>query len=385
MEGAPPMSINTVEFDLSQVLNYPITVRINGWHSDQPLHWASFNDDDMVAEGRFLEAPGLPLFTLSDDKGQRLCDAIPEDIHAICSLMPAMDFQVAQACAVSPAARQLASDSPLLFLLAVDYARQQPLSVEAFEQLLALKRSEILSAAGLPGSKSLARLVGRLKLSPMMPWELDDVHRALQQPDFLALLRHHPEVHLNHLRLLLRVQRPLWQGMLCLVNEHTQAADLSWTCRMIRDTLNLAGGNEQVLAQVNSREALQDQHDRFIDRFNRQNHRNSEEKRIELAQELEDEHGDYPQPPITPLEGIEPLASWLELLEEGATMRHCVGSYDMAVAWGEVFIYRMVWPERLTISLEYRNNTWVVGEVRASCNANPSPAALERVRRWVNL
>lgn len=385
MEGAPPMSINTVEFDLSQVLNYPITVRINGWHSDQPLHWASFNDDDMVAEGLFLEAPGLPLFTLSDDKGQRLCDAIPEDTNAICSLMPAMDFQVAQACAVSPAARQLASDSPLLFLLAVDYARQQPLSVEAFEQLLALKRSEILSAAGLPGSKSLARLVGRLKLSPMMPWELDDVHRALQQPDFLALLRHYPEVHLNHLRLLLRVQRPLWQGMLCLVNAHTQATDLSWTCRMIRDTLNLAGGNEQVLAQVNSREDLQDQHDRFIDRFNRQNHRNSEEKRIELAQELEDEHGDYPQPPVTPLEGIEPLASWLELLEEGATMRHCVGSYDMAVAWGEVFIYRMVWPERLTISLEYRNNTWVVGEVRASCNANPSPAALERVRRWVNL
>lgn len=379
------MSINTVEFDLSQVLNYPITVRINGWHSDQPLHWASFNDDNMVAEGLFLEAPGLPLFTLGDDKGQRLCDAIPDDINAICSLMPAMDFQVAQACAVSTAARQLASDSPLLFLLAVDYARQQPLSVKAFEQLLALKRSEILSAAGLPGSKSLARLVGRLKLSPMMPWEMDDVHRALQQPGFLILLRHHPEVHLNHLRLLLRVQRPLWQGMLCLVNENTQAADLSWTCRMIRDTLNLAGGNEQVLAQVNSREDLQDQHDRFIDRFNRQNHRNSEEKRIERAQELEDEHGDYPQPPVTPLKGIEPLASWLELLEEGATMRHCAGSYDMAVAWGEVFIYRMVWPERLTISLEYRNNTWVVGEVRASCNANPSPTALERVRRWVNL
>ena len=385
MEGAPPMTTNTVEFDLSRVLNYPITVRINGWHSDQPLHWASFNDGGLVAEGHFLEAPGLPLFTLADDNDQRLCDVIPEDINTICSLMPAMDFQLAQACAVSAAARQLASDAPLLFLLAVDYARQQPLSVEAFEQLLTFRRADILNAAGLPGSRSLARLVGRLKLAPMMPWELDDVRRALQQPDFLDLLRHHPAIHLNHLRLLLRVRRPLWPGMLCLVNEHTQAADLTWTCRMIRDTLNLAGGNEQVFAQVNSREALQDQHDRFIDRFNRQNHRNSEEKRLELAQELEEEHGEYPQPPIAPVEGIEPLSSWLELLEEGATMRHCVGSYDMAVAWGEVFIYRMISPERLTISLEYRNNAWVVGEVRASCNANPSTEALERVRRWVNL
>lgn len=379
------MGINTVEFDLSAVLNYPITVRINGWHSDQPLHWASFNDNALVAEGFFLEAPGLPLFTLGDDNGHRLCDAIPPDISAICRLMPALDFQLAQACGVSPAARQLTGEAPLLLLLVVDHARQQPLSVPAFEQLLALKRADILSATGLPGSKSLARLVGRLKLSPMMPWELHDVHRALKRSDFLTLLRHHPNLHLNHLRLLLRVQRPLWPGMLHLVTEHTQAADLTWICRMIRDTLNLAGGNEWVFAQVNCREALQDQHDRFIDRFNRQNHRNSAGKRLELAQELQEEHGEYPHPPVPPTEGIEPLTSWLELLEEGATMRHCVGSYDIPVAKGEVFIYRMTLPERLTISLQYHNNTWVIGEVRGYCNANPSPAALERVMRWVNL
>lgn len=298
------MNTHTVEFDLSQVLNYPITLRINGWHSDQPLHWASFNDDSLVAEGLFLEAPGLPLFRLGDDNGLRLCDAIPDEINAVCRLMPAMDFQLAQACAVSQAAREMAREAPLLLLLAVDYARQQPLSVVEFEQLLARKRADILRAAGLAGSKSLARLVGRLNLSPMMPWELDDVHRALKQPDFLPFLRHHPDLHLNHLRLLLRVRRPLWPGLLYLVNEHTQPADLTWTCRMIRDTLNLAGGNEQVFAQVNSRETLQDQHDRFIGLFNRQNH---------------------------------------------------------------------------------RNKSWVVGEVRASCNANPSPDALERVRRWVNL
>ena len=385
MEDTPPMSSKTVAFDLSQVLNYPITVRINGWHSEQPLHWASFNDDGLVAEGLFLEAPGLPLFTLSDDNGLRLCDSIPDDVNAICRLMPAMDFQLAQACAVSQPARELAREVPLLLLLAVDYASQQPLPVAEFEQLLARKRADILSAAGLAGSKSLARLVGRIKLSPMMPWELDDVCRALNEPDFLTLLRHHPELHLNHLRLLLRVRRPLWPGLLYLVSEHTQAADLTWTCRMIRDTLNLAGGNEQVFAQVNSRETLQDQHDRFIGLFNRQNHRNSAEKRLELAQILQKEHGDYPKPPIAPITGIEPLTSWLELLEEGATMRHCVGSYDVPVARGQTFIYRMTSPERLTVSLERHNNTWVVGEVRGSCNANPSPAALEQVRRWVNL
>jgi hypothetical protein len=95
------------------------------------------------------------------------------------------------------------------------------------------------------------------------------------------------------------------------------------------------------------------------------------------------EHGDCPAPPLEAIEGIEPLASWLELLEEGASMRHCVGSYDFSVAQGEAFIHRMTQPERLTISVEHRNNRWVIGEVRDSRNANPSPGALESARRWV--
>lgn len=33
-------------------------------------------------------------------------------------------------------------------------------------------------------------------------------------------------------------------------------------------------------------------------------------------------------------------------------MHHCVDSYDSPVALGDVFIYRMVEPERLTVSLE---------------------------------
>jgi hypothetical protein len=172
--------------------------------------------------------------------------------------------------------------------------------------------------------------------------------------------------------------------LLNLVDERTSAVELSWLCRMIRDSLAMAGGNEQALAAIHSRETLQAQHDRLVERFNRVNSRNSEEKRQDLAKKLSEEHGDYPNPPLAPIDGIEPLDSWLDLLEEGATMRHCVGSYDVPVALGEVFIYRMIHPERLTISLEYQNKTWVVGEVRGVCNSSPSEGTLDWIRRWVN-
>lgn len=378
------MTCTTAVYDLSQILHYPIRVEVNSWNSRHPLHWVSYNDEGRIAEGQFLEPPGLPLFTLEDDAGRRLCDALPEPVSAVAALMPAMDFELAQACATSEAARELANDAPLLFILAVDHARNHSWSLEAFNAFLAGKRSDILKAVGLPGSKSLVRLVRRLALSSLLPWELEDIHTALQNPEYLVLMRHHPHLHLNHIRLLNRIRRPLWPGLLNLVDEHTSAVDMSWLCRMIRDTLAMAGRNEQVLAGIHSREALQAQHDRLVERFNRANSRNSEEKRQDLAKELSEEHGDYPKPPLAPIEGIEPLRSWLELLEEGASMRHCVGSYDVPVALGEVFIYRMVHPERLTISLECHNKTWVLGEVRGVCNSSPSEGALDWIRRWVN-
>lgn len=67
----------------------------------------------------------------------------------------------------------------------------------------------------------------RVALSPLLPWELEDIALVLSNPAFLALLRHHSTVHLNHLRLLLRLQVPLWPGLLHLVDDHSSALDIA--------------------------------------------------------------------------------------------------------------------------------------------------------------
>ena len=320
------MPHQTLAFNLSQVLNYPIRLAVNSWQSERPLHWSSFGIDGLVAEGQFLEAPGLPLFALEDDEGNRLSDKVPEDVSNLTRFMPAIDFELAQTCTVSEPARQLARDTPLLFILLVDHARKQKLSTETFVELLALKRKAILENIGLPGCKSLSRLIKRIKLSPLLPWELEDVIKALSKPDFLLLLRHHPDLHLNHLRFLLRHRRPFWPGMLYLIDEHSSGLDITWACRMIRDTFNMTDGDERVLAGVNSRPALQTLHDRLIERFNRGSGESAAAERAIFAFELAQEHGDYPAPPIMPIAGIEPLTLWMELLEKGAAMHHCVGA-----------------------------------------------------------
>lgn len=84
------MTCTTAMYDLSQILHYPIRVEVTSWDSRHPRHSVSYNDEGQIASGQFLEPPGLPLFTLEDDAGQRLCDALPEPVSTAAALMPAM-------------------------------------------------------------------------------------------------------------------------------------------------------------------------------------------------------------------------------------------------------------------------------------------------------
>lgn len=149
-QPARQLSISTrVVFDLSVILNYDIQISVEDWHSETPLKWCSKTDESILAEGRFLEAPGLPLFALEDETGKRISDGIPLPVLEITRLMPAMAFELAQACASSQAARELAKSSPLLFILLVDYARNYSITREVFEELLRLKRTTMLGHLGL--------------------------------------------------------------------------------------------------------------------------------------------------------------------------------------------------------------------------------------------
>src|SRR5690606_6613737 len=254
---------------------------------------------------------------------------------------------------------------------------------QAFHNLLCQRRPAFLEEMGLPGSQSLSRLIRRIALAPMQLRELDDALQALRAEWVLPFLRHHQDVHLNHLLLLARYQQVLWPGLLHLVDAHSRPGDFPWLCRMIRDVMVLANHNENLIRQVRTREGLQELHDRLVDQFNREDSEQAEAYRRSQAVELEREHGTFPKPPVPEMEGITALSSWFELLEEGASMRHCVGSYDGIIARGEVFIYRMHQPERLTIAVRRRGPQWVLSEARGKRNTNPSEQAMEKIYRWL--
>lgn len=375
-------SADIFHFDLTHLLQYPIKIQVESWHSARPLHWMSISEGTIVAEGAFLEPPGLPLLSLQDEAGGSLLDGIPEPVLQVCEIAGSLDYELAQACACSRAAYELAVDTPLLLILLIAACKSQEAGIDRFHALLSLKRRDILEFVDLPSSNSIVRQIRRLGLRRMTPWELDDIVEVLSREEAVQLLRHHPDIHLNHLSFLKRYRGFLWPGALHLINDHSDSGHITWVCRLVRDVERLSGGDYGRLAQVRSRQALQDLHDRLVDRFNVEDGVHSEASRQARAEELEQEHGAFPLPPVAASAVVQALTSWRSLLDEGRTMHHCVSVYDCAVADGEAFIYQMHDPERLTISVEKRGEDWVLGEVRGYCNVNPSPHALELIHRW---
>tara|TARA_R110000796_G_C14551688_1_gene433926 strand:- start:1303 stop:2541 length:1239 start_codon:yes stop_codon:yes gene_type:complete len=359
--------------DLSAQLGYPLALEIQGWHSSKPFSWRSVGDGVVVAESRFLQAPGLPLDILCT-QDNALEQGIPVELVSLGDNVPFMRYALYQACACLPAARQLAQDSPLLLILTLDWA--QRLNIEQTELAVRLseKRARLLEMIGLPGSASLARLLSRIPLTPITSWQLDSVRKCLQHPDALALLRHLARPNLNHLWFLNRFPDP-WTKLLEMIEQDAPLHEIVWLQRMVEDIQRLAPNAPQ-LYRVNDTQALQQLHDDLVERFNALS-------QVNRAAALALQYGDYPEEPISGNADIVALENWDALLAEGKRMHHCIGSYASQVGARQVFVYHMQEPEALTIALTSQGGKWGLQEARGYCNALPSEASLAAIQRWL--
>lgn len=359
--------------DLSAQLGYPLALDIQGWHSPKPFSWRSVSDGAVVAESRFLQAPGLPLDVLCT-QDNALEQGVPSDLISLGDNVPFVRYALYQACACLPAAKQLAQDSPLLLVLTLDWAQRLDIEQTELAVWLSGKRAWLLEMIGLPGSASLARLLRRIPLTPITSWQLDSVRKCLQHPDALALLRHLARPNLNHVWFLTRFSVP-WPKLLEMIEQDAPLHEIVWLQRMVEDIQRLAPNGTQ-LYRVNDTQALQQLHDDLVERFNAL----SQENR---AAALALHYGDYPEEPVPGNADIVALKNWDALLAEGKRMHHCIGSYAAQVGTRQIFLYHMQAPEALTIALAPQGGKWGLQEARGYCNALPSEASLEAIQRWL--
>jgi hypothetical protein len=94
--------------------------------------------------------------------------------------------------------------------------------------------------------------------------------------------------------------------------------------------------------------------------------------------------GALPDPPIPGIPGaIEPLRTVHDVHLEGKRMRHCVRTYVRHVLKGRVALYRVLQPQRATLSLVRKGRRWRLDQLSLFANAKPSWQCFAVVDRWL--
>jgi len=92
----------------------------------------------------------------------------------------------------------------------------------------------------------------------------------------------------------------------------------------------------------------------------------------------------FPKPPVPGTDTIIPLMTSEELVKEGREQRNCVRLYARLVAAGEICIYRVLAPERATLSIvPAGDGSWRRRELRAAANADVSDETRATVDQWL--
>lgn len=98
----------------------------------------------------------------------------------------------------------------------------------------------------------------------------------------------------------------------------------------------------------------------------------------------------FPAPPLPDFMAagvqISAIRSQPDLAAESDAMHHCAGrdrSYARRVVAGNLYFYRMLDPERLTIAIRRAGSGWAVEDIRGFCNRFPGAYARALVWDWV--
>ncbi len=97
----------------------------------------------------------------------------------------------------------------------------------------------------------------------------------------------------------------------------------------------------------------------------------------------------FQPPPIPGIPGrIEPITNASELVDEGEIQGNCVASYADRVHAGGLYIYRVLHPERATLSIVRRGvaaqTHWEIGELERRFNTDVSEETEEFVQSWLD-
>lgn len=281
---------------------------------------------------------------------------------------------------VGDVATDLLDSNPVLaFMLAnhAGYAQQVaiPEQSEKAKKVASLKQKELLLRLKFPGTKSMVNLTKKIRPESVSPENLEALKSVLAETSFATTLSRMEIVNAGVLGIIANSKIAgtfddrLLREISCVPREnyypftmHT----LEEVCYMCKN-----GRPRKTPPVFTSLKRLEEFHDELASGFMRVSSHKLRYCKI-------------PMQPLPGTESIVPLNTPLKIQKEGDEQNNCVGSYAQRASKGGIYIYKVLAPERATLSIvRDAGGLWRMGELRRDRNQYVSANTQKAVEDWL--
>jgi hypothetical protein len=249
-------------------------------------------------------------------------------------------------------------------------------------RLITLKQRDIASYFGFIGGNSAIRVMKKLNFVPTMR-ELF-ILRARLKDDLLGkIIIHLPCLRRSHFTLLSlnqevcrQISAKIYLG-LCDNGEHGDMMRM-----LIEDTIHMCltayiclgvPNPWEDLLPLKTENQLKRTHDRLTALTNRHG-----------AEDIPGQR-EFATPPFMENSSIQPIRSYNALKIEADEQQHCIASYVHAILRKEIYVYKVLSPERATLALrKNRYGEWEIEQLRGSHNSTVGVETKQSVEEWMS-
>lgn len=298
---------------------------------------------------------------------------IPEALAKACEEIPGRQMTMLMLLQASSAAAELAQGNrALAFALShPEFFRERYSTLQGAAIVAKRRQREIAAWLGFPETDSSVKTLSKLAGASIFKHSLLALRFALESPEAKKILSHLPRINAGVLGFVADeelcgiVPMPLLMEVAAKKEEDmsAQSADVFHRCvRMAREL-------GEAVRHPSSIQKLDEWHQEIWERW--------VEKNPPLPKT-------FPAPPIAGCPTIQPILDANGLIEEGKQQSNCVGCYANRVRAGQTFIYRVLAPERATLSIVLgHGGQWVIEELKLRSNQACSHLTKKHVTDWL--
>lgn len=277
----------------------------------------------------------------------------------------------------SPAALELSGINPALGFAVANYKlfRQQFCTLEGAAIVAKRRQRDIAEWVGFPGTEAAVRILAKVPTESVSFPFLKTLRSIILKSENRKTISHLSRINAGVVGILAveRLSEMTRPNLLAEVAESREEAFHPRAAEMLSHSLEMLaeiGPNSPLPPQFATLASLQAFHDEITAEF------------LRVKSRADDP---LPEPPIAGTETIVPIVTGEDLREEGKSQKNCVGGYAARIRQGGVAVFRVLRPNRATLSIvKTPDGNWIIGELRRKANAEASLETHEAVQHWLD-